>query len=170
MDSEHQPHWNGSIVVTDPVTNTRTAWMLNFPSSVRTVSVTHMLSGLKMPRPLTPQDEYNMQKRIAQSQDPKAGSQRVEDLGTRNILGLQASGFRITRSTTTMIAGNSILLTYVEETWVSDQYRMVLLDIQDDPIVGKSTYEVTDFNRDEPDASLFQPPAGYVHDERTVTQ
>jgi hypothetical protein len=123
-----------------------------------------------MPSPRTPREEYDSEKLTGQSQDPKFGSQQVEDLGTRNIVGLQASGFRVTRSNKAVIAGNSILLTSVEEKWVSDEYRMVLLDIQDDSIAGKSTYEVTDFNRDEPDASLFKPPAGYQLEERTMTQ
>jgi hypothetical protein len=39
---------------------------------------------------------------------------------------------------------------------------MVLLDIKDDPFFGKSTYEVTSFTAGEPDASLFQVPAGYT--------
>ena len=170
LDKDQQPHWVGSITVTDPIANTYTSWQQNFPSSAHTVSVTHMLSGLRMPKPLTGQDEYALEKRMSQSSDSKLESRQVEDLGTRNIVGLQASGFRVTRSRTSVIAGNPILLTNVEEKWISDQYRMVLLDIQDDPIGGKSSYEVTEFNQDEPDASLFKSPAGYESDDRTMTQ
>jgi hypothetical protein len=34
-------------------------------------------------------------------------------------------------------------------------------EVTDDPQAGRSTKELENLNQDEPDASIFQPPAGY---------
>ena len=69
---------------------------------------------------------------------------------------------RTTRTVPAGTRGNSLPLIYVEETWISDQYGMILRSIHDDPVLGKSTYEVTNFVPGEPDTSLFHPPADYT--------
>jgi len=174
MDKDHQPKWQGSITVTDPIAKTYTSWLELFNSTVKIATVTHVPS-LRLSNPPTAQTDYRMAQRMSRAYnnaDPqvKHDSQKVEDLGQRNIAGLEASGMRITRTSPPGMAGNSLPLAYVEERWVSDQYGIILLDINDDPFLGKSTYEVTDFTRAEPDASLFQPPADYKIEDRSLTQ
>lgn len=173
-DKNHQPQWQGTITVTDYVAKTVTTWqdMLNSPT--KTATVIH-LPTLTTPTPPTPQQELRMAQsasRFSERDSPKTkrDSYQVEDLGKRNIAGLEASGMRITRTTPSGMQGNSQPLTYVEEKWISDQYGIILLDIKDDPIFGKATYEVTNFTRAEPDASLFQPPADYKIEDRSLPQ
>jgi len=49
----------------------------------------------------------------------------------------------------------------VNETWHSMELGIVLLAINDDPRRGKTTFEVEELSRTEPDPSVFAPPAGY---------
>lgn len=174
MDSDHQSKWQGSIAVTDPVAKTYTSWqeMLNAPTKI---AIIMHVPSVRVSNPPTEQAEYRAMQHMSQANDhagpqTKHDSQQVEDLGRRNINGLEASGMRITRTSPEGMVGNLRPLSYVEEKWVSDQYGIILLDIKDDPIWGKSTYEVTSFARGEPDSSLFQPPADYKMDERTLSQ
>jgi len=171
-DKDHQPHWQGSITVTDPVAKTSTIWQENMGSLAKTASVTHQPS-LKVLAPPTEQQEYRNAQQLSRAYE-HGGNQseqmKVDDLGKRNFAGREASGFRTTRTVPAGAQGNSMPLTYMEERWISDQYGIILLNIVDDPIFGKSTYEVTNFTRDEPDASLFQPPADYKIEERTLPQ
>jgi hypothetical protein len=176
MDKDHQPHWQGSITVIDPVAKTRTLWQESLTPAAKIATVTHVPS-VNIPIPRTAQEEYGEAKVLSQASDhasleAKRYNQqfKAEDLGKRNIAGLEASGLRITRTSPVGMLGNSLPLTYVEEKWISDEYGIIVLDINDDPILGKSTYEVNNFTRAEPDASLFQPPADYKVNERTVTQ
>jgi hypothetical protein len=167
-DEHDQPKWQGSITITDPVAMTITRWLSLFNSMDKTANVIHETS-MPTPRLMTGQMEYRMAKLTSDLRDRRRAKDRrpteevnVEDLGQRSISGLGASGMRVTRTVPAGTQGNSLPLAYVEEKWVSDAYGMVLLDIQDDPLYGKSTYEVTSFTAGEPDASLFQVPAGYT--------
>jgi len=175
-DKDYQPKWQGVIEVTDPAAKTRTFWPESLTPGTKVANVTHYPS-FKISNPPTEQAEYNVQKQVSQSFDnlspeAKRHSQqsKVEDLGKRNIAGLEASGLKITRTWPAGAEGNSLPLVYVEEEWVSDRYGVILLDIKDDPIFGKSTYEVTNYAPTEPDASLFQPPADYKIEDRSITQ
>lgn len=53
-------------------------------------------------------------------------------------------------------------ITVVTETWVSPDLGIVVLSEANDPISGESTRRLTNISRDEPDPSLFQPPADYT--------
>jgi len=174
LDNDHRPKWQGSITIIDPAAKTLTTWQESLNMSTKIATVAHVPS-LKISNPLTAQQEYRMEQHISQFHDrtipqAKQDSQQVEDLGRRNIVGLEASGLRITRTSPSGMVGNSLPLSYVEEKWVSDEYGIILLDINDDPIWGRSTYEVTNFTPVEPDASLFQPPADYKVEDRSITQ
>jgi len=169
-DKNMLPRWQGSVFVTDPVAKTTTSWQVGSFATVAVASVTHHPS-MKAPSATTPQQEYSMAQLSSHSYDyadPKVKheSLHVEDLGNKNILGLEASGFRITRTTPAGLQGNSLPLISVEEKWFSVRYGVVLQDTQSDPVFGETTYEVTDFAPGEPDASLFKPPADYKINER----
>jgi hypothetical protein len=162
---DHEPVWEGGIQVADPIAKVQIDWNeWTFPKKVATI--THR--EVSTPSPPTPQQHLQIAKRRVETYDHAAPDARrhieqvqVEDLGRRTIMGLAASGMRITRTQPPGMAGNSLPLIFVEEIWQSDDFGVYLLNITEDPIFGKSTYEVTSFTRDEPDASLFQPPADY---------
>jgi hypothetical protein len=127
-----QPHWMGSVLVNDPVANTFTSWRVDYilPTPVAYVKI----GSIKQNDPSTAQQEFNRMRIVSQAsdQDPEAEihiHRKVEDLGKRTILGLEASGMRIT---TTFPAGaldnssaaalpiNQRPYTEVEETWISE--------------------------------------------------
>jgi len=164
-DKERQPKWTGRVTVADPAAQTETQWTEGQGPAFKTATVRHdPFVSLRAQRQITAQDEFRTAKSLT-AQNAHAGplddQYKVEDLGKREIVGLEASGMRITRTQPAGAWGNSLPLIYVEEKWVSDQYSMILKDIMDDPVLGSSTYEVTNFTAGEPDASLFQPPADY---------
>ncbi len=82
----------------------------------------------------------------------------TESLGSQVIQGVQADG---ARTTTTIPAGKigneqPIVITY--ERWYSIDLQAVVMTKQSDPRFGETTYELTNIQRIEPPASLFQVP------------
>ena len=164
-DKDRHPMWAGRVTVDDPKAETETQWTEGQGAALKTATLRHdPYVSLRARRPMTAQDEL-LRAKLLTMQNAHAGPlddvYKVEDLGKRDIAGLEASGMRITRTQPAGAWGNLLPLVHVEEKWVSDQYSMILKDIIDDPILGSSTYEVTNFTVGEPDASLFQPPADY---------
>lgn len=86
----------------------------------------------------------------------------VEDLGSQVIQGMTVQG---TRTTTTIPAGqlgNERPIEIVSERWYSPDLQTAIKFTHSDPWSGETTYQLTNINRGEPDASLFQVPAGYT--------
>jgi hypothetical protein len=106
-----------------------------------------------------------------EGQQSKESSEQVkrEDLGTQTIEGLSAQGKRETVTIPAGQIGNERPIEIVTETWFSPDLHTMVLRKHSDPRVGDSTYRLTEIKRNEPDASLFQPPAGAkVSIERTL--
>jgi hypothetical protein len=85
-----------------------------------------------------------------------------EDLGTKNINGLEAKGNRMTTTYPVGRVGNDQPFTVTHETWVSEELMLAVMQIDDDPRTGVRTMELTDIERGEPDPALFQVPEGYT--------
>lgn len=86
---------------------------------------------------------------------------KSEDLGTRDIEGVQAEG---TRRITTIPAGaigNERPIETVYERWYSKDLGVVVMSKNADPRFGEQTYRLTNIVRAEPDPSLFSVPSGY---------
>lgn len=86
---------------------------------------------------------------------------KTESLGTRDIEGVQAEG---TRSITTIPAGaigNERPIEIVYERWYSKELQLMVYSRHTDPRFGEQTYRLTNVSRNEPDRSLFAPPADY---------
>jgi hypothetical protein len=94
---------------------------------------------------------------------PDGGDQNIntEQLGTKSILGLQATGTRVTRTIPAGEIGNSKPITVTTERWVSNDLQIPLSLTHTDPMMGTMTTTVTSVTRGEPDASLFQIPSDY---------
>jgi hypothetical protein len=89
-----------------------------------------------------------------------------EDLGARNIEGVDCDG---TRKTTTIPAGevgNEKPISIVTETWFAPSIAAVVQSTTDDPRYGKTTYQITNVQTTEPARSLFDPPADFKMDVR----
>jgi uncharacterized protein DUF4412 len=85
-----------------------------------------------------------------------------ETLAAQSIHGIMASGTRVTRTIPAGTIGNSQALQTVRETWMSDDLKVPVKTSMTDPRMGTMTMELTNINRSQPDASLFQVPADYT--------
>ena len=92
---------------------------------------------------------------------PVAPHTTVEKLPSQTIAGVFTEGTRTTRLIPEGTEGNGREITVVTESWRSPELKIVLLMTQDDPRKDKCTEEVTELQRSEPDAALFQIPSDY---------
>lgn len=86
---------------------------------------------------------------------------RTEELGTRNVEGVEATG---TRKITTIPAnaiGNERPIEIVYERWFSKALGVVVYSKNTDPRFGEQTYRLINIVRSEPEPSLFNLPQGY---------
>jgi hypothetical protein len=84
-----------------------------------------------------------------------------EDLGARNIEGVDCTG---TRQTTTIPAGaigNEKPISIVRETWFAPVISAVVESTTDDPRYGKTTYQLKNVQLNEPSRSMFEPPPDF---------
>jgi hypothetical protein len=134
------------VIIMDPVASKR--YVLN-PQS----KTAHEMP-LHPPKP--PKDNAN-------GEPPARPGENVssESLGTKTILGLQATGTRVTRTIPAGQIGNTKPISIVTERWVSNDLQIPLTTTHTDPMMGTMTSTVTSVTRGEPDASLFQVPSDY---------
>jgi hypothetical protein len=83
------------------------------------------------------------------------------DLGVQTIAGVSAEGKRNRWVIPAGMQGNDREITVVTETWTSPELKIVVGRTTDDPRIGKTTMVVSDLERAEPDAALFQVPSDY---------
>jgi hypothetical protein len=83
-----------------------------------------------------------------------------EDLGKQTIEGVSAEGKRETVTIPAGQIGNERPIEIISETWYSPELHTVVLRKHSDPRFGETTFRLTEIKRNEPDASLFQPPPG----------
>src|SRR5215510_4208571 len=86
----------------------------------------------------------------------------TEQLAKQMVEGVECEG---TRSVTTMPAGaigNERPIETVNETWFSQELKIMIMSKRSDPRFGETTYRITNISRSEPDASLFQISSEYT--------
>ena len=86
----------------------------------------------------------------------------TENLGSKVIEGVEATG---TRSTITIPAGemgNERPLAIVSERWYSPELNTVVMSRHSDPRMGESTFRLTQISRGEPERALFEVPGDYT--------
>jgi hypothetical protein len=92
----------------------------------------------------------------------KEAASKVEKLPSQTIEGIFVEG---TRTTTTLPAGtigNEQPIVTVNERWYSPELKVLVLSTRSDPRTGTTTYKLTNINRSEPAATLFQVPPDYT--------
>jgi hypothetical protein len=98
----------------------------------------------------------------APGQIPSApGETSSEQLGTQVIEGLPAQGRRTTTTYPIGGMGNDRPIVVTTEIWTSLDLNAVILSKISDPRQGERIQALININRTEPDAALFQVPAGY---------
>ncbi len=83
-------------------------------------------------------------------------------LGTQTINGVQAQGTRTTRTIPAGTIGNANAIAITNERWYSPELQTVVMSKRSDPFTGETTFQLTNIQRQEPDASLFQIPSDYT--------
>ncbi|HZS29369.1 MAG TPA: hypothetical protein VFB76_19245 [Candidatus Angelobacter sp.] len=94
-----------------------------------------------------------------QVEDDSSRQVKKEDLGTQTVEGVSAQGKRETVTIPAGQIGNERPIEIVSETWYSPDLHTVVMRKHSDPRVGETVFHLTNISRNEPDASLFQPPA-----------
>jgi len=145
-----QPQLRTMVIVSDPAAKTFTQWNTG-PGTQALAMVVHQHAPSQpdwKDIPRTPTVPYR----------PETTR---EDLGTRTIAGMQATGSRVTEFIPAGREGNDSPMKIVRESWTDKQNHMMLMIVQDDPRNGHSTWEVESFTIGAPDPALFAPPANY---------
>jgi hypothetical protein len=98
----------------------------------------------------------------------KDASQTVDDLGMKNLLGVDTVGTRQTTTVKSGVVGNDRPFKIVLEFWHSPRLGFNLQSIRSDPRLGTQTFTITELETTEPDPHLFTIPEGYqVVDQQT---
>lgn len=84
-----------------------------------------------------------------------------EDLGSRNIEGVDCTGTRLTITIPAGAIGNEKPISIVRETWFAPAISAVVESTTDDPRYGKTTYQLKNLELNEPSRSMFEPPADF---------
>ena len=104
----------------------------------------------------------------ARSFQTKDASQTVEDLGMKNLLGVDTIGTRQITTIKSGVVGNDRPFQIVVEYWHSPRLGFNLQSIRSDPRIGTQTFTMTELETAEPDPQLFSVPEGYqVVDQQT---
>jgi len=148
------------VHVSDPVARTNSNWSL--PGQRATVF--HMPergSGSTLCASTAALASPNVSLPVAGVQHERAV---VEDLGTETIQGVEARGRRFTTTTPAGEIGNDAPLVRTRETWTAiapGLTGLAVREVTEDPQAGKTTKELQNLTQEDPDPSLFQPPAGF---------
>jgi hypothetical protein len=86
----------------------------------------------------------------------------TESLGTQTINGVSAQGTRVTRTIPAGEMGNEKPIVIVKETWYSPELQMTVMTKRTDPRAGETVSQLTNIQKQEPAATLFQVPSDYT--------
>lgn len=154
----NEPDPDSSIFITilDPVAGY--AYIL-LPQSSSHIATRHSLapprSAANVP-PSAPSDPPRLQPKFTR-----------EQLGTQDMLGFLVTGERMTRTYPAGAEHSDRPITVVTEIWRSPELGLVFLRKISDPRNADDEFRLTSFQQSEPDAAVFQIPAGYtVQDQK----
>ena len=103
----------------------------------------------------------------------KPGDNATEtDLGTKDIPGVgTAEGKAVTHTIAAGQIGNAQPIISTSESWYSPDLQIVVASKHNDPRMGQSSYTLSNIQRGEPNASLFQVPSDYtIQDESRLRE
>jgi hypothetical protein len=96
---------------------------------------------------------------MAASQRPQT---TTEQLGTKTIDGVLVTGTRMTTIIPEGAQGNDRPMTTTNETWMSKELQLAILNVSQSPMSGTTTRKFANFSTNEPAPSLFMVPPGYT--------
>lgn len=137
------------VFVIDPVAHTLTTWAEG-TTGPKVASVAKMKEPKGVVKSAATKPDSGPQPQIT-----------TESLGSQVIDNVVASGEKTTTIVPIGRSGNDQPITKTHEVWTSEEMKLVLLQKWTDPRTGVRTTELAQFSREEPNAALFHPPAGY---------
>jgi hypothetical protein len=90
-----------------------------------------------------------------------AGGGKTEQLGTKNIEGVECEGSRTVTTIAAGSIGNEKPIEIIYERWYSKELDLIVYSRHYDPRYGEQIYRLTNIRRGEPDRSLFSVPSDY---------
>ncbi len=143
---------NGATIVSifDPVANQR----IEYNATTKTARI------LVLPQRSGAAQGPGRQRGPHGNHSSQVGAQ-TESLSTQTIAGVSVDGTRTTRTIAAGALGNDKPLVSTDEEWYSPELQMVIQSTRNDPRFGQTTYTLSNLQRAEPNASLFQVPAGF---------
>lgn len=85
-----------------------------------------------------------------------------ESLGARQIEGVKATGRKSTSTIPAGQIGNDRPIVITDERWESPELKQIVRSLFHDPRTGDVEFQLTNINRREPPADLFQVPTDYT--------
>ncbi len=149
-------HQTYHVTVSDRSTNTNETWSLS-GNEGKIATIFHM----PISQPPSPAELAAM-RASAQTRQATMPQWQIENLGTREFQGLSAIGTRRTQTIPAGEEGNALPLVLINESWVSQDLNVTARSIHDDPRRGRTTAEIEELHRGDPDPTLFSPPEGYI--------
>ena len=149
---------------TDPVTmvciidrSKHTATLLN--SKLKTATVTPLPEKSTVIFTFLP---------LPNSQTPTISKESLvtTDLGKRTQNMMDLVGKRVTGTILPGKVGNAQALNVTTEIWVAPQLKLIVKQVESNPVTGERTFEVTNIRNEEPDPALFKVPDGYTVKQR----
>lgn len=90
---------------------------------------------------------------------------KTDTLGKQTIEGLEVDGVRSVITIPVGQIGNDRPIEIVSERWESPDLQVVVMSKHNDPLSGENVYQLTNINRAEPAAGLFDVPSDYKVEE-----
>ncbi len=87
---------------------------------------------------------------------------KTESLGKQIVEGIEAEGIKSTLTIPAGEMGNERPIEVVSERWYSPELQTLVMSRHSDPRFGETVYRLTNSNRNEPAASLFEVPFDYT--------
>jgi hypothetical protein len=155
-----------SVFVQDPVARTSTNWQTGLPEGMPhhyvRVERTVMQRPLMSDAPKANPPGVNPHAGTSQNSSQPQPNMTMERLGTEDVLGLTCEASRMTIVFPVGYSGNDLPITNTEDRCISREFGKVLLEVIQDPRLGKRSVALQSVSRGEPDPSLFQPPPDYI--------
>jgi hypothetical protein len=151
---------------------TKTAIKMPFPTTKVLSKTDGPMPALPAPPPIGPERTFfysstvpaapgNVQIITRAVPESNANVSKTE-LGTQTVEGVPAQGTRVTRTIPAGAVGNEQPLVITTETWFSPDLKILVMSKTEDPRMGETTYKLTNIQRSEPSADLFQIPSDYT--------
>jgi hypothetical protein len=118
-----------------------------------------MYRSIVVRRPPSTEPPGQMDASAAGANMPLSQFTKQEDLGTREMDGLQVHGVRETQTLPASGDGQPVVVT--DEYWYSDNLHLNVRMKHSDPRTGSVTTTLTQVSQEEPDPALFAIPNGY---------